>query len=117
MPQYLPVGLPYFSLLAIVLLVLVIIIELRAFRYAYQRIGLSSRAALLLLLASLIGSYFNIPIAELPARHVLARGEVQFFGVILRGASRRPMAGHADCRECRRRGDSDPGVGLAARNA
>ena len=81
-PQYLPLPLPYFSLLAGILLVLVLFIELRAFRYAYQRIGLGSRGSFLVLLGSLIGSYFNIPIVELPARHILARGEVQFFGMI-----------------------------------
>ncbi len=81
-PDYLPLALPYFGLLAGVLFVLVLVIELRAFRYAYQRIGLSSRASLLVLVASLIGSYFNIPVAQLPARQIIARGEVQFFGMV-----------------------------------
>jgi uncharacterized membrane protein len=81
-PDYLPLALPYFGLLAVVLFVLVLVIELRAFRYAYQRIGLGTRGSLLVLLASLIGSYFNIPVAELHARQVLTRGEVQFFGMV-----------------------------------
>jgi uncharacterized membrane protein len=41
-------------------------------RYAYMRLGISSGAALLLLLASLIGNYFNIPVAYLPEQQVLA---------------------------------------------
>ena len=81
-PEYLPLALPYFGLLTGVLFVLVLFIELRAFRYAYERIGLGHRASFLVLLASLIGSYFNIPIVELPARQVLVRGGVQLFGVI-----------------------------------
>jgi len=43
--------------------------------------GISSGAALLLLLASLIGSYFNIPVAYLPEQRVLAQQEIYFFGM------------------------------------
>jgi uncharacterized membrane protein len=80
-PDYLPLSLPYFSILGVILLLLVVFIELRAIRYAYLRLGLGSRAAFLVLLASLIGSYFNIPVVELPARQVLAREVVPFFGM------------------------------------
>jgi uncharacterized membrane protein len=80
-PNYLPVSLPSFSILAIILLVIVIVIEVRGVRYAYMRLGLGSRTAFLVLFASLIGSYFNIPIIELPARQVLAREVVPFFGM------------------------------------
>ncbi|MGH6853393.1 MAG: DUF1614 domain-containing protein, partial [Methylocella sp.] len=52
-----------------------------ALRYAYMRLGVSSRAAMLLLLGSLIGSYFNIPVAEVPGQQVLAGQEVEFFGM------------------------------------
>jgi uncharacterized membrane protein len=80
-PHYLPLSLPYFSVLAFILVLVIAVIELRVLRYAYLRIGLRSRAALLLLLASLAGSYFNIPVAELPAHQVLERQEVAFFEV------------------------------------
>jgi len=80
-PHYLPSPLPFFSILAILLIVLIVFIEVRALRYAFLRIGLSSRAAFLVLLASLIGSYFNIPVVELPARQVLTNEEVQLFGM------------------------------------
>jgi uncharacterized membrane protein len=50
-------------------------------RYAYLRL-VSSRLALLLLLASLFGSYLNIPLAELPDQEQLLAGqEVYFFGM------------------------------------
>jgi uncharacterized membrane protein len=80
-PHYLPSPLPYFSILAVILVVLIAVIEVRALRYAFLRIGLSSRAAFLVLLASLVGSYFNIPVVELPAQQILTREEVQFFGM------------------------------------
>jgi uncharacterized membrane protein len=50
-------------------------------QYAYSKLGLSSGAALLVLLASLIGSYFNIPLAELPEREVRSGQVVEFFGM------------------------------------
>ena len=80
-PNYLPLSLSSFSVLAVVLVLLVIFIEIRALRYAYMRLGLGSRASFLVLLATLIGSYFNLPVVELPARQVLAREVVPFFGM------------------------------------
>jgi hypothetical protein len=43
-----------------------LVLILRAVRYAYESLGVSSNAAIFLLLATLIGSFFNIPITELP---------------------------------------------------
>ncbi|HTV87680.1 MAG TPA: DUF1614 domain-containing protein [Stellaceae bacterium] len=80
-PHYLPLPLSYYTILAGILLVVIAIVELRALRYAYLRIGLSSRAALILLLASLGGSYFNIPVAQLPSSQVLANAQISFFGM------------------------------------
>jgi uncharacterized membrane protein len=50
-------------------------------RYAYTRLGVSSGTALLLLFASLIGSYINIPVWEFPEREVQSGQEVTFFGI------------------------------------
>jgi uncharacterized membrane protein len=58
-----------------------VLIQLGVLRYAYMRLGISSGAALLLLLASLIGSYFNIPVAYLPEQRVLAHQEIDYFGM------------------------------------
>jgi uncharacterized membrane protein len=79
--QYFPLALPHFSLLAMILLVIVVWIEVRALRMAYMRIGLGSRAALLILLASLAGSYLNIPVARLPEHQMISGQEVTFFGM------------------------------------
>lgn len=80
-PHYLPLPLPYFSILGAVLLGVIIVVELRALRLAYERAGLGSRAAVVILIASLVGSYFNIPIVQLPARQFLAQEQVPFFGM------------------------------------
>lgn len=79
--QYLPVTLPFFAVLVGVFLVLLVLIQLEALRYAYARLGISSPAALLLLFGSLVGSYFNIPIAELPGERIVAAQEVPGFGM------------------------------------
>jgi uncharacterized membrane protein len=53
----------------------------RAFRVATAQLGLSSRAALLFLLASLGGSYLNIPVAQLPAREIVSGETISLFGL------------------------------------
>ncbi len=79
--HYLPLSLPFFSILIGVFLLLLIFIQLRILRYAYMRLGLSSGGALLLLLGSLIGSYFNIPVAQLAGQQAEAGQEITFFGM------------------------------------
>src|SRR6266700_549078 len=79
--HYLPLTPPFFSLLVGIFIVVILLVQLGVLRYAFLRIGLSPAAALLLLLGSLIGSYFNIPIADLPAQQVLSGREVIFYGM------------------------------------
>jgi uncharacterized membrane protein len=79
--QYLPLDLPHFSLLAVIFLVLVVWIEVRALRLAYQQLGFGPHAALILLLASLAGSYLNIPVARLPGQQIVSGEEIPFFGM------------------------------------
>lgn len=79
--HYLPLTPAFFSLLVGAFFVLVLLVQLGLLRYAYLRIGLSPGAALLLLAASLIGSYFNIPLAELPPQQVMSGREVFFYGM------------------------------------
>ena len=79
--QYLPLPLPFFSILVGAFLLLVALVEVGLLRYAYMRLGLSSTTAFLLLLASLVGSYFNIGVAQLPAHQVLSGQEVSYFGM------------------------------------
>jgi uncharacterized membrane protein len=79
--QYLPIAPLFFALLVGVFAVLLVFVQLGILRYAYTRLGVSSNTALLLLFASLFGSYINIPIAQLPEQNILAGREVSYFGM------------------------------------
>jgi uncharacterized membrane protein len=80
--HYLPLTPGLFSILVVLLAGLIILIQLRILRYAYMRLGVGPGAALLLLLGSLIGSYFNVPITVLPGGPPVSSGEiVDFFGM------------------------------------
>ncbi len=79
--HYFPHSSLFFLLLFLGLILLVALIELRILRYAYEKIGISPRYVYGLLLLSLIGSYVNIPIAELSPEEVISDREVSFYGV------------------------------------
>ena len=76
--HYLPLA-PHFFAILVGFFFLVLI--LRAVRHAYESLGVSSNAAIFLLLATLIGSFFNIPIAELPPERAISHHHVDFFGM------------------------------------
>ncbi len=67
----------FFLLLGFLLLLLVF----HLIDYAYERLGLSHRAALAILFASLLGSAINIPVAEIPAQRVVEAQVIQLFGM------------------------------------
>ena len=79
--QYLPLSPSFYSILVGIFVVLLVLLKLGILRYAYVRMGLSSTAALLLLLVSLVGSYFNIGVARLPPEQVVSGAEVHVFGM------------------------------------
>jgi uncharacterized membrane protein len=79
--HYLPLSPAFFSILVGLFILLVALIQVGVLRYAYMRLGVSSRVALFLLLASLIGSYLNIPVAQLPEQQILSGQEINFFGM------------------------------------
>jgi uncharacterized membrane protein len=79
--HYLPMTPGLFSILVVLAIGLVILIQLRILRYAYMRLGVGPGAALLLLFGSLIGSYFNIPVAMLPGEPVMSGQIVDFYGM------------------------------------
>ncbi|MBO0754097.1 MAG: DUF1614 domain-containing protein [Bradyrhizobiaceae bacterium] len=79
---YLPITAPFFIILAALFALLVVLIEVNILRYTYARLGVSSGTAYLLLLASLIGSYINIPVWEFPERVGRTTAEVvTYYGV------------------------------------
>jgi uncharacterized membrane protein len=79
--HYLPLNPWFFAILIGLFLALVALIEVGILRYAFMRLGLSSRVAVIVLLACLLGSYVNIPVATLPERQILSGQEVEFFGM------------------------------------
>jgi len=79
--HYLPLDRAFFTILVGLFVLLVVLIQVGILRYAYMHLGVSSHVALLLLLASLIGGNLNIPVAQLPARHILSGQEIDVFGM------------------------------------
>ncbi|MGO9513957.1 MAG: DUF1614 domain-containing protein [Steroidobacteraceae bacterium] len=83
-----PSGMHYFPVATPVLLVLiglfglaVGIVASQILRFASANLGLSPRTMLALLLACLLGSYINIPIAYWPERQVSTAAKVTYFGI------------------------------------
>jgi uncharacterized membrane protein len=79
--HYLPLTPGFFSILVGIFGIVFLLLQLGALRYAYLSLGISSGAAMRLLIGSLIGSYFNIPVAVLPAQQVMSDQTVNFFGM------------------------------------
>jgi uncharacterized membrane protein len=79
--HYFPLAWPFFAILVGIFLLVVVLIQIHVLRYAYTRLGISSGAALLLLLGSLIGSYINVPVWEFAEREVQSGRVVTFFGM------------------------------------
>jgi uncharacterized membrane protein len=76
--HYLPLAPGFFAILVGFFL---IVLVLRSVRYAYESLGVSSNTAIFLLFATLIGSIFNIPIAELPPERAMSHHVVDFFAM------------------------------------
>jgi uncharacterized membrane protein len=72
---------PLFLLAAFVLAFLVAFVQVGILRYAYEKIGIARRHVFTVLLATLLGSYVNIPVGELPPEEVLSNQVVSFFGM------------------------------------
>lgn len=79
--HYFPIALPVLLLLFFLFITLLILIEINLLEYAYQMIGINRRYVFIILLLSLLGSYVNIPLYQLPPEAVRSGGTVSFFGV------------------------------------
>lgn len=79
--HYIPIPLPLFSFLAGFLLVLLVLIQIEALRFAYMSLGVSPMAAVILLMASLLGSYVNISLWQLPDQHVMTGQAFTLYGM------------------------------------
>jgi len=78
--HYLPLTPGFFSILVGIFLIMFILLMLGVLRQAYLSLGVSSSTAMLLLFGSLFGSYFNIPVANLPEEQVMSNQVIDFFG-------------------------------------
>jgi uncharacterized membrane protein len=79
--HYFPLTLPFLFILFFLFLFLIVLIEIGILGYAYQRIGVDRRYVFLLLFLSLMGSYLNIPVAQLPAEEIHSARVVSFYGM------------------------------------
>jgi uncharacterized membrane protein len=79
--HYIPLALPFFLAFFFLFVLLVVLVEIGILGYAYKKIGVGRRYVFALLFLSLLGSYVNIPVAELPAEHIRSGQVVTFFGM------------------------------------
>lgn len=79
--NYLPLPPLFYALFAGALLALFVFVQIGLLRYAYTRVGLNPRVAMLVLLGSLIGSYINIPVAQFMEERVVSDEVIDFFGM------------------------------------
>lgn len=79
--HYLPLTPGFFSLLVGLFVLVVVLVQLGVLRYAFMRLGIGPGAAMALLLGSLVGSYFNIPVAEVPGSRALSGRVIDYFGM------------------------------------
>ena len=79
--HYIPLSLPFFMLFVFLFAFVIAMIEIGILTYAYEQIGVKRRWMFALLLLSILGSYVNIPVAQLPAEHVHSGQVVTFFGM------------------------------------
>jgi uncharacterized membrane protein len=80
-PHFFPLAQPFVLGLLFILGLLIALIEIGIIGYAYQKMGVHWRYVFAVLLLSLLGSYVNIPVAELPAERVVSGQELSFFGM------------------------------------
>lgn len=79
--QYFPVAWPVLLVLACLFGLTTGIVASRILRFASASMRLGPRTMLAVLLASLLGSYVNIPIAYWPERKVSTATEITYFGI------------------------------------
>jgi uncharacterized membrane protein len=79
--HFFPLASPFIVGLLFLLGLLIALIEIGVIGYAYEKVGVQRRYIFALLLLSLLGSYVNIPVAELPAERVVSGQEVTYFGM------------------------------------
>jgi uncharacterized membrane protein len=80
-PHFFPLAAPVILGFFVALVLLIGFIEVGVIGYAYEKIGIDRRHAFALLMLSLVGSYVNIPVAELSAEPMMSGRIIDFFGM------------------------------------
>jgi uncharacterized membrane protein len=79
--HFFPIARPFLFALFVLLTVTAGLVEIGVVQYSCERMGVDRRYVFLVLFLSLVGSYVNIPFAELPAERMLSNHEVTYFGM------------------------------------
>jgi uncharacterized membrane protein len=79
--HYFPVEWPFLLALFLLFSFLVLLLEFKILHYAYERMGISPRYAMWILLLTLLGSSINIPLAEFPPEKVISGTVVHSHGM------------------------------------
>jgi len=76
-----PLALPFLLAFFLFVGLVIALIQIGIFEYVYEKIGIQRQYIFTLLFLSLLGSYINIPVAEMPAERVISGSEIPFFGI------------------------------------
>jgi uncharacterized membrane protein len=79
--HYFPLTGPFLLILFLVFVAVLVLVQLGILEYAYAKIGIQPRYVFVLLLLSLLGSYVNIPVAQIPAKQIASNEVVSDWGV------------------------------------
>jgi uncharacterized membrane protein len=79
--HFFPLTLPFLFILFLLLGFLILLVQIGILEYAYEKMGIDRRYVFALLFLSLVGSYVNIPVAQLPGEKIISGQEVFFFGM------------------------------------
>ena len=79
--HFFPLAFPFVVAAFVLIALAFALIQIGVLEYAYEKMGVNRHYVFSLLVLSLLGSYVNIPVAELPAERVLSNQEISFFGM------------------------------------
>jgi uncharacterized membrane protein len=79
--HFFPLTRPFLLILFLLLGFLILLVQIGILEYAYEKMGIHRRYVFALLFLSLVGSYVNIPVAQLPGEKIISGQEVFFFGM------------------------------------
>lgn len=79
--HYIPIGLPLFLAFWFLAGLVLVLIEIGILQYVFESMGVNRRYMFSLLLFCLLGSYINLPIAELPPEPIRAGQIVNYYGM------------------------------------